>query len=123
MDITNQLQQLLPQILATGNPQQVLQQAKLTPYVEFVLLPSEKGPVKFDIQADVSRQGVGAVRGGLSVQTPAGKIEATAGVDLPPGGRPTPSVGVTFTPGDTTEKKKSSAKPRLLKTYTNAIKK
>jgi len=105
LDITNTLQQLIPQILATGNPQQVLQQAKLTPYVQAGILPSEKGPINFDIHADVSRQGVTGVGAGASVQTSAGRIGGSVGVDLPPGGRPGGSVSVTFTPGDTPKKK------------------
>ena len=106
LDITNTLQQLIPQILATGNPQQVLQQAKLTPYVQAVILPSEKGPINFDIHADVSRQGVTGVGAGASVQTSVGRIGGSVDVDLPPGGRPSGSVTVTFTPGDTPKKKK-----------------
>jgi hypothetical protein len=99
VDITNQLQQLIPQMLATGNPAQVLRQANLTPYVQLVAIQSEKGTLNFDIQADVGQQGVTGVRGGVSVDTSIGKIGGTVGVDLPPGGRPSPTVGVTFTPG------------------------
>lgn len=100
VDITNQLQQLIPQMLATGNPAQVLRQANLTAYVDTVILPSEKGPVHFNIQADVGQQGVSAVRVGGEVETPIGRVGADIGAqDLQPGGRPFFSVDVRVTPG------------------------
>ena len=98
VDITNQLQQLIPQMLSTGNPQQVLENAKLTPYVDLVLLPNQKEPIKIVAKADIGREGVSSVQGGITVDTPIGKVDATAGVDLPQGGRPSPSVSVTVTP-------------------------
>jgi hypothetical protein len=100
VDITNQLQQLIPQILATGNPTQVLQNANLTPYVQTVVIESEKGTVSVDVQADVGRQGVSAVRVGGSIETSKGTIEVAGGVaGLGPGEHPFPSGTVTFRPG------------------------
>ncbi len=109
IDITNQLQQIIPQLLGSQNSQQaeqVLRQAKLTPYIDLVVIPSEKGPIRVDLHGDVSSQGVTGVGGGVSVQTPIGEIGGSVDVDLPPGGRPTPSVNVRITPGDTSPKKK-----------------
>lgn len=99
LDITNQLQQLVPQMLSTGNPGQVLRQANLTAYVDTVILPSEKGPLHFNIQADVGQQGVSAVRVGGDVETPIGRVGADVGAeDLGPGGRPFVGVDVRITP-------------------------
>ncbi len=100
VDITNQLQQLIPQILATGNPAQVLRDAKLTPYVKGVVIQSGKRSFHFDIQADVGRQGVSAVRVGGGVETPKGGFDVSGGVSgLGPGEHPFPSGTVTYTPG------------------------
>lgn len=99
VDITNQLQQLIPQMLATGNPAQVLRQAKLTPYVQLVAIKSAKGTLNFNIEADVGQQGVSSVRGGVSVETSRGTVDVSGGVDLPQGGRATPTVDIRFRPG------------------------
>jgi hypothetical protein len=105
IDITNQLQNLIPQMLSSGDPIQVLRNAKLTPYIQVVAIKSEKGFVTFNVEADVSRQGVSSVRGGLNVDTPAGTVDISGGVDLPQGGRPSPTMNVRVTPGGSTPEK------------------
>ncbi len=124
VDITNQIQQLIPQMLSTGNPAQVLRQAKLTPYVQLVVIQSEKGLVAFDIQADVSLKGVSAVRGGLSVDTRYGKFEAKGGVDLPQGGRrANPTATLVYTPPADELKKVDCDHVKLEETYECRIEK
>lgn len=99
VDITNQLQQLIPQMLATGNPAQVLRDAKLTPYIKIQAIWSERAILYISVEADVGRQGVTAVRGELCWDSPKGRTCIIPGVDLPPGGRPTLNVNVSYSPG------------------------
>jgi len=91
--------------LSSGDPIQVLRNAKLTPYIQVVAIKSEKGFVTFNVEADVSRQGVSSVRGGVNVDTPTGTVDISGGVDLPQGGRPSPTVNVRVTPGGSTPQK------------------
>lgn len=99
VDITDQLQQLIPDMLSSGNPKQVLENATATPFVNVEITRSEKWQVGFDVEADVGRQGVTGVRVGGHVPTPIGEVQGTVGVDLPPGGHVTPTVDLRVTPG------------------------